>query len=212
MLSLDVPRAVTMQWRGLQADAMQDTTRELDIEGALRASKTTICLWKELNACLANPGIHGMLCRWSDDATHGILKPVWRAICRQAGVRLTWHGDEQYDELDNGSWMYIRGLRSQDQTTRYSKFRGLTLARAYIDQAEEVPRDVYLELAARLSQSGHPHQIVISPNAVEETHWIAQEFPADNSNPHRKYISLSVYANEHNCRLKSSPTCVGSSR
>jgi hypothetical protein len=82
--------------------------------------------------------------------------------------------------------------------TRYGKFRGLTLARAYIDQAEEVPRDIYHELKARLSQKGYPHQIVISPQAVSESEWIAKEFPADNSIAHRKYIPLSVYDNAQN--------------
>ena len=92
----------------------------------------------------------------------------------------------------------MRGLKSQDQTLRYSKFRGLTLARVYTDQTEEVPQDIYLELAARLSQPGYPHQITISPQAVNDTHWIAHEFPTDNRNPHRKYIPLSVYDNAHN--------------
>ena len=58
---------------------------------------------------------------------------------------------------------------------------------------------MYLELAARLSQSGgYQHQIVISPNSVEVTHWIAMEFPVDNQRPSRKYISLSVHDNAHN--------------
>ena len=90
------------------------------------------------------------------------------------------------------------GLKAQDAQTRYAKFRGLTLARAYIDQAEEVPRDIYHELKARLSQKDMPHQIVITPQAVEETHWIAKEFPTDNSIPHRCYLPLSVYDNAHN--------------
>lgn len=187
-----------MTWRGKQSPALLDRTRELDIEGALRASKTTICLWKEFNACQQEPGIHTMLCRWTDDAVHGILKPVWRQVCEQAGIALHWNGEEQFDQMENGSKIYIRGLKSQDQVNRYSKFRGLTLARVYLDQAEEVPQDVYLELASRLSQLGYSHQITISPNAVEETHWIAKEFPADNRNPHRKYYSLSVHDNAHN--------------
>ena len=61
-----------------------------------------------------------------------------------------------------------------------------------------MPRDVYHELKARLSQKDYPHQIVITPQAVEETHWIAKEFPADNSVPNRRYIPLSVYDNAHN--------------
>lgn len=205
------PTEDRMIWRGRQSDALFDTHRELDIEGALRASKTTICLRKEMRALYANPGMHGLIGRWTDDATHGILKPAWRAMCQRAGIRLQWNGEEQYDQMDNGpdrddpfkggSLVYIRGLKTQDQTNRYSKFRGLTLARVYIDQAEEMPKDVYQELAARLSQAGYTHQITISPNAVEETHWIALEFPnslKDGKDPHRGYIPLSVHDNAHN--------------
>src|SRR4030095_9988510 len=154
---------VVMRWRGKQWDALQDETHALDIEGALRASKTTIALWKELNALVAHPGIHTILARWTEDATQSILKPIWRAILQQAGIRARWNPLEHYDELGTGSRAYIRGLKAQDAQTRYGKFRGLTLARAYIDQAEEVPQDVYLELKARLSQANYPHQIVITP-------------------------------------------------
>jgi hypothetical protein len=194
----DPERQLVMRWRGKQWDALQDATHALDIEGALRASKTTICLWKELNALVAHPGIHTMLARWTEDATQSILKPIWRTILSAAGLTVKWNPLEHYDELENGARAYIRGLKAQDQQTRYGKFRGLTLARAYIDQAEELPRDIYHELKARLSQKGFPHQIVISPQAVDESHWIAKEFPADNALVNRRYIPLSVYDNAHN--------------
>lgn len=192
------PDSDVMRWRGQQSRALLNETREEDIEGALRASKTTICLRKRLRKALRYPGIHILIARWTDDATHGILKPAWRAMCDRAGVKLDWNGEEQYDELANGSRVFIRGLKTQDQTNRYAKFRGLTLADVYVDQAEELPHDIYLELAARLSQKGFPHQITISPNAIEEDHWIAKEFPEDNRNPHRTYIPLSVHDNAHN--------------
>ena len=187
-----------MAWYGKQVEALLDETPALDVEGAFRASKTTICLWKEFNALQRQPGIHTILCRWTEDATQGILKPIWRRLLADAGISYDWHGDEQYDEFENGSWAYIRGLKAQDQAGRYSKFRGLTLGRAYIDQAEEIPRDIYLELKARLSQSGYRHQVVISPNAVDEDHWIAREFPDTNMREHHRAISLSVYDNAHN--------------
>lgn len=195
---MSATRHLVMRWRGKQWDALQDTTHALDVEGALRASKTTIALWKELNALLAHPGLHTILARWTEDATQSILKPIWRAILQSAGLLATWNAVEHYDQLPNGSRAYVRGLKAQDVQTRYGKFRGLTLSRAYIDQAEEVPQDVYLELKARLSQPGFPHQIVITPQAVDERHWIAKEFPVDNSIPDRKYIALSVYDNRHN--------------
>ena len=187
-----------MVWRGVQVKALLNESREEDIEGAIRASKTTLCLRKRLKKALRYPGIHIMISRWSDEATHALLKPVWRALCLQAGVHLTWNGEEGYDELDNKSLVYIRGLKTQDQTNRYSKFRGLTLADVYVDQAEEMPQDVYEELAGRLSQKGYPHQITISPQAVELGHWIDRLFPVHGTDPHRVYIPLSVKDNAHN--------------
>lgn len=198
MSTLAPERVCTMRWRGKQSDALLDATNAVCIEGAFRASKTTICLWKEYNALKDNPGLYTILCRWTDDATLGLLRPVWRYVLDLAGERVTWNGVESYDEFPNGSRAYIRGLKAAEQTSRYSKFRGLTLSRAYVDQAEEIPRDIYQELKARLSQNGYDHQIVISPNSVDEGHWIAREFPEDNHITHRKYISLSVYDNAHN--------------
>ena len=200
MSTTQAPDECRMVWKGKHSDALKDTTtRELDIEGAVRAGKTTVCLWRELNACLEHPGIHILLARWTDSGVYGLLLPLWRTICERAGIRLKWHAEEAYDEMPNGSRAYIRGLKAQDQTLRYSKFRGLTLARVYVDQAEELVHDVYLELAARLSQPGFPHQITISPQSVNENHWIAREFPAHNPDPvHRRYIPLSVHDNAHN--------------
>mgnify|MGYP003344483970 CR=1 FL=1 len=201
MIGVVEPQELVMRWRGKHADALEDyATRELDIEGAIRAGKTTLCLWREFNAAIDYPGIHTLLARWTDTGVYGLVLPLWRRICEQAGVRLKWHSDEEYDELPNSSRIYVRGLKAHDQTMRYSKFRGLTLSRVYIDQAEEIPHDVYLEVAGRLSQPGdYPKQITISPQSVEEGHWIAREFPPDNRHlPHRKYIPLSIHDNAHN--------------
>lgn len=188
-----------MVWRGKHATALRDfDTREIDIEGAVRAGKTTVCLRRELRATQQWPGIHILLARWTDSGVYGLVLPLWRRMCEAAGIRLKWHSDEEFDEMPNGSRIFVRGLKSQDQTLRYSKFRGLTLARVYVDQAEEIPHDIYLELAARLSQPGYPHQITISPQSVSDNHWIAREFPATNDKPSRRYIPLSVYDNAHN--------------
>lgn len=194
-----VSDTITMRWRGKHSDAMLDaTSHELDVEGAIRAGKTTLCLWREFNSTQEYPGIPILLSRWTDRGVYGLLRPLWLRICDQAGVTVQWHPAEEYDLLPNGSMVFFRGLKSQDATLRYSKFRGLTVARVYVDQAEEVPHDVYLELAGRLSAPGFPHQITISPQSVNQDHWIAREFPADQSKPGRRYIPLSIYDNAHN--------------
>src|SRR5262245_42931397 len=124
-------RLVTMRWKGKHSDALLNQTRELDVEGAIRAGKTTVCLWREFNSAVGFPGIHILLARWTDSGVYGLVLPLWRSICEQGGQKLTWHADEEYDELQNGSRVYVRGLKAQDQTLRYSKLRGLTLARVY---------------------------------------------------------------------------------
>ena len=188
-----------MRWKGAHSRTLLDvTTYETCVEGAIRAGKTTLCLWREFNALQQSPGLYTLLARWTDNGVYGLVVPLWRSICESAGVILKWNPNEEYDELPNGSRAYVRGLKAQDQTLRYSKFRGLTLSRAYIDQAEEVPEDVYLEVTGRLSQSGHVHQMTISPQSVEQGHWIARRFTEANTAPDRLYVPLSVYDNAHN--------------
>jgi hypothetical protein len=179
--------------------AFDSEYRLFDIEGAVRSGKTTLCLEICLGLCQNFPGIHGLICRFSDDDTHKLLKPLWRAICLRAGVRLTWNSEEGYDELDNGSRVYITGLKTQDATNPYRKFRGLTLGFVYNDQSEELPHGVFTELFLRLSQRDVPHKMLLSPQTVDEDHWIAKEFPSDREpRPGRAYYALSTHDNAHN--------------
>ena len=89
-------REVRMVWKGHHSQALLDTTRELCVEGAVRAGKTTVCLWREINAVLEHPGIKVLLARWTDSGVYGLLVPLWVRICEQVGIRLKWHADEEY--------------------------------------------------------------------------------------------------------------------
>lgn len=184
---------------GTAAKVFHDQSRQIDVEGAVRSGKTTMCLVKMLHRRQHYAGSYGLIGRFSDGDTDRLLKPLWRAVCLRAGVGLAWNAEEGYDEMDNGSRVYITGLKTQDQTSRYAKFRGLTLSDIYIDQAEELPHDVWQELGLRLSQNGFPHQFLISPQTVGEDHWIAKEFPHDRAlKPNRAYYALSTHDNAHN--------------
>jgi hypothetical protein len=113
-------------------------------------------LWKVLTWLLDWPGMHWLLSRWSDEDTRTKLKPLWRKVLLEAEVTYAWNSQEKYDALPGGSRAYIFGLKTQDTTSRYAKFRGLTLGGIYVDQTEELPYDVHEDLKGRLSQPGVP--------------------------------------------------------
>ena len=189
---------LTIRWQGPIAEFFRDTTPELDLEGSRLSGKTTACLWKEHWAVMHYPGIWSFIGRFADGETTSKLCPVFEQICEQAGERPTWHADELYYGFRNGSRVYAFGLKAPDHLSRYAKLRGLSAARVYIDQTEEVPADFSSELRAALRQPGYPHQLTLSPNPPNVTHWLAKEFPEANHLPGRKYYHVSIYDNAHN--------------
>lgn len=192
--------------KGALAEFFADETRYVDLEGAFRCGKTTACCLKVAASCLAHPGINWLICRWTDDDTHAILKPVWRAVLQTMGVTPRWDGSEHCDVLPNGSRVYIRGLKPQQETSRYGKLRGMTLAGVYNDQTEELPKDFYDELKGRLSQKGYPHQMLLSPNPeFSEDHYLATEFPESQTRINHRYYSVPIHANAHNLQADVIP-------
>lgn len=196
-------RVVRHHWNAVQTRFMRADAEAfpyVDLEGAVRAGKTTPLVAKVLGYCIDYPGIHCALTRWTQDGLDAQLKPRWRDWCQQNGVPLRWHGDEEYDEVvGKGSRVYLRALKSSEETSRFAKLSGLTLAVLGIDQTEEVPEDVYRAyVPARLSQAGFPHQVLLTPNPPGETHWLSREFPVSNTHAGHLYLRTSVYDNRHN--------------
>ena len=187
-----------MVWRGDMALFMMDETRLIDLEGAFRSSKTTACLRKVAKSCQRHPGICWWINRYGDGDTQRQLKPQWRAMLSRMGITAQWDPGEQCDVLANGSKVYVFGVKAQDEMSRYSKIRGLTLSGIYNDQTEELPHDIFQEFNGRLSQAGFPHQLLLSPNPPDENHWLCQEFPEDQHLLGRRYYSIPIYANAHN--------------
>src|SRR3990167_1742439 len=192
-----------MRFRGAVAAFIEDTTRLIDLEGALRSGKTTAALWKVFRSTQEHPGIHWLSWRYSDGDTQSKLKPPWRAILQAAHARVQWDPQELCDVFDNGSRVYIFGLKAPDQTSRYGKLRGLTLAGIYNDQSEELPQDVFHEMMGRLSQGGFPHQLILTPNPPDENHWLCREFPEDNHLKSRRYYAVSIHANAQNLPVET---------
>jgi hypothetical protein len=177
-------------------------TQYIDFEGAVRAGKSTPCVAKLARYAQQYPGIHMAACRWTQDALDAQIKPLWRMMAAQRGLQLQWHSDEGYDEVvGTGARLYLRGLHASEDSQRYSKLAGLTLALIWIDQPEEISNtdeDVVLAyIPARLSQVGYPHEVWFTPNPVGNDHWVAQWFPLEGVRPNYHFIHTSIYDNRH---------------
>ena len=199
---------MSLEFRGKHKEFLYDTAGEIDLEGALSSGKTSVCLWKELEAYKAHPGIWGYFGRYADDSCKTLLRPAFEQHAALHGTIFEWNREESYYQLGNGSRVFCYGLKtvSPDADTRYKKVRGLVVSRIYVDQAEELPGDIASELRARLRpdigakirDANYPRQLVFSPNPIPNRHWLAKQFPDDNKTKGRRYYSLSLYDNAHN--------------
>ena len=175
------------------------TARFLLIEGAMRASKTWGCLIKWRRRLDEYPGIALLMARWKEDDLDNKLVPDYRKVCDLMGLPYgTWNAKESCFDFPNGSKLYAIHLKSSEKSAIHSKPRGFTIAGVYISQLEEIPHDVAREWMLRLSQPGYPHQFLADANPVHDGHWIAQEWPADNSKPDHLYLTASIWDNAHN--------------
>jgi hypothetical protein len=199
LMAVTHPRIVEVKVGPVQREILRASERFTDIEGALRSSKTWTILIKIRRQLEEYPGIFWAMSRWTEDDLHQKLVPDYRNVCDLMEIPFgTWNAKESCYDLPNGSRIYAVHLKTSQKDNRYKNVRGLTVAGFYIDQLEEVPEDVYNEAALRLSQPGFPQQMLVSPNPVPETHWIAKRFPIDNRVSTHRYIRMSIWDNRHN--------------
>lgn len=204
----DTPAREALEFLGIHGEFLVDTTAEIDIEGALMSGKTIACLWKELDAMRKYPGIPILLGRWVDDQAKTLLRTEFEKVAAIHGSTFKWHDKLNYYEMGNGSVAFVFGLKtiSTDPEQRYGKIRGASFSRVYIDQAEQLPKDIAEELRARLrpdilarsKKISYPQQLTFSPNPTNFDHWLAKQFPETKIAKHRKYYSLSLFDNAHN--------------
>lgn len=163
-----------------------------NLEGAVRSGKTTVALLKIGHYCEKYPGLAAIICRWKEKDAHAQLAAKFRELFAS---KTHWNGREECFEFRNGSRVYVRGLKPSEGSARYSRFAGLTVAIGYLDQPEEIPEDIFDALKARFSQPGMPHFCILTPNPIDDDHWLARQFPATNDRPGYRYLKTSVYDN-----------------
>jgi PBSX family phage terminase large subunit len=196
---------VVWEWNEKQTQVLLSDEPFIDMEGGTGAGKTTPLLAKALDAVTSRPGIHVLLCRWSQDSLDRQLRPAWEDFAGATGLEMEWNNDESYFEVrhtEGGpsghcSRVYMMGLRTSDSgIAKYQKIRGLNLSLILVDQGEEIPYPYFVELVARLRQVGYPNkQFILACQPVPKHHWLDREFPENNSKKGRLYVRTNAYDN-----------------
>lgn len=188
-----------LEFRGTHLEVLEDTRPQIDLEGARYSGKTYLICAKVILSCLKHPGIIWLVCRYSDDTTRKLLKPIFQRIAQMYGVELEWDEDASafWFPTVNGkrSKVQVHGLRAQSIMDALSKVRGLDVAGVWNDQTEELPQAIAEELVFATRQSDYPHQVIFSPNPPSEDHFLTDMFPEENPSETRKYYRVSLYDN-----------------
>lgn len=195
-----------------------------DIEGAARSAKSwgvAFWIWK---LAYRYPGIQIFYCRYKDEGLIQ-LRDVWSKVSVHfpAYLHAKWNSTDQAYDFPNGEWIgevytgsrvFLSSLKvseSADSAAVHGKYKGKTLAVVVCEEAQEIPRDNYIGLKERLSQSrtpdgkpyAYPLKIVLVHNSIDNDHWIAAEFPlaADGDTCTRdghEHIRADLYSNANN--------------
>lgn len=195
-----VEREIRLKWNGPQARMMLSDTLYLNVEGAIRSGKTTALVWKAITLAQNHPGMNLLLCRWTGDSLDAQLKPRFWELCppELLVVKDPWRAKEEFVAFANGSRVYLRALKTSEESARFAKMSGLTLAWIGFDQPEEAPKEYYEYLQGRLSQKGYPLQMVLTPNPPEHHHWLAEEFPKEGKWEDHEFVTIATKDNEIN--------------
>lgn len=191
-----------LEFRGVHAEFLKDSTPEIDIEGGRNSGKTWVCCAKVVQSCLEHPGIEWLICRFSGTETDTKLRPEFVRVAHLLGVDVAWNDDEAAywfpEKHGKVSKVFAYGLKTQNLLQLFAKIRGLGVACVWNDQTEELPEVIGTELRFAMRQPNYPHQLIFSPNPPGEDHWLADQFPDDEDLPGRKLYRLNLYQNKHN--------------
>lgn len=221
-LAIDLPALTDPQHEIFSIDEQPE--RCWDVEGAPRSAKSWgvgFWIWK---LAWAYPGIQIFYCRYKDEGLIQ-LRDVWSkvSVYFPPYLHAKWNSADQAYDFPNGEWIgevytgsrvFLSSLKvseSADSAAIHGKYKGKTLAVVIIEEAQEVPRDNYIGLKERLSQSrtpdgtpfDYPLKIVLVHNSIDNDHWIATEFPLgpDGDTCTREghaHIRADLYSNANN--------------
>lgn len=156
-----------------QFDHINDTTRHLMIMGSAGSGKTIFACTKVILYALEFPKARVGVFR---QTLPSLKKTAWKEI-RELLIKYNiTHTENKSDgliTLDNGSTIEFIPTDSDE------KLRSLNLDFVYVEQAEEISKDVYTELDLRIRHTisqEHYGQMLLVVQPQRKTHWLYKEF------------------------------------
>lgn len=164
-----------MEWKlsEKQAKYIDDDSNELLVEGSAGSGKTLFACSKVIFWAINNPNSRIGVFR---KTLPSLKKTSWLEIRKLLDTHSIEYDENRSDGtiiLSNNATITFSGLDD------LQKVRSLNLDYIYVEQAEEIDRDTYLELKLRLRGSGvdvtyRQSLLVVQPS--EPTHWIYEYF------------------------------------
>lgn len=192
---------------------------DLLIEGSPRSAKSWGVAAKIHLAAQKHPGIQIFYARYKDESL-GQLRDVWGKVMNlfPEWSRPKWNASDQSWDYPSppgtpagqhwGSKVWLSSIKSSEMDLLHSKYKGKTLAMVVVEEAAELPRENWVGLKERLSQSRRPDgvpyryplQFILVTNCVDEDHWIADEYPEEgiDAATKRRTIRVGLYDNAKN--------------
>lgn len=160
-----------------QTQWINNTSRELLVEGSAGSGKTIFACYKVVLYCLQYPNASVYVYRTTMPALKRTSWKEIRNILRTLGVEYDENKTEGVITFENNSRIFFGAL---DELT---KVRSLNADVIYIEQAEELTNfDFYVELMLRLgrgevTKSGDAYsQMILVVQPESENHWIYKHF------------------------------------
>ena len=156
-----------------QFEHIGDTTRHLMIMGSAGSGKTIFACTKVILYALEFAGARIGVFR---QTLPSLKKTAWKEIRELLLKYNIAHNENKSDgviTLDNGSTIEFIPTDSDE------KLRSLNLDFVYVEQAEEISKDVYTELDLRIRHTvsqQHDGQMLLVVQPQRKTHWLYKEF------------------------------------
>lgn len=165
-----------------QKDSLNNSDAKINIwQGAVRAGKTYISLWRFLKELTYGPsGEYAIISRTYDSFKRNLLPLLSMMIGTDAKY---YKGNREMNIW--GKTIHIIGA---DDERAETKLRGPTFSGAYVDEATILPESVFKMLISRCAMGGA--RIFVTTNPDSPYHWLKRDYIDNNPDVKSWHFSL----------------------